>query len=90
MVSALYNIYIYIYIYIYLFIYLFILFQGTNGATRKKAIEQYEQQLKNLCFPVEFRRESAYVPSFEERYPFKPLKIRTLKKSCLVPNIYDK
>lgn len=46
------------------------LFQGTNGATRKKQIEQYEKQLMNLCYPVEFRREFAFVPSFEERYPF--------------------
>jgi len=46
------------------------LFQGTNGATCKKQIDQYEEQLMNLCYPVEFRREFAFVPSFEERYPF--------------------
>ncbi|RMX56297.1 hypothetical protein pdam_00011451 [Pocillopora damicornis] len=44
--------------------------QGTNGATCKKQIEQYEQQLMNLCYPVEFRREFAFVPSFEESWTF--------------------
>lgn len=44
--------------------------QGTNGATRKKQIQQYEEQLLNLCYPVEFRREFAFVPSFEESWTF--------------------
>jgi len=44
--------------------------QGTNGATRKKQIEEYEKQLTNLCFPVEFRREFVFVPSFEESWTF--------------------
>ena len=39
----------------------------------KKEIEQYEDNLRNLCFPVEFRREFAFVPSFQERYPLETL-----------------
>ena len=39
----------------------------------KKEIEQYEDNLRNLCFPVEFKREFTHVPSFEERYPLETL-----------------
>ena len=39
----------------------------------KKEIEQYEDNLRNLCFPVEFKREFTYVPSFMERYPLETL-----------------
>ena len=60
----------------------FSLFQGTNGATRKKQIEAYEQQLKNLCFPIEFNREFVFVPSFEERYPFNGLN-NTIKREAI-------
>ena len=48
-------------------------FQGTNGSLCKKEIEQYEDNLRNLCFPVEFRREFTFVPSFQERYPLETL-----------------
>ena len=48
-------------------------FQGTNGSLCKKEIEQYEDNLRNLCFPVEFRKEFTYVPSFMERYPLETL-----------------
>ena len=47
--------------------------QGTNGSLCKKEIEQYEDNLRNLCFPVEFKREFTHVPSFEERYPLETL-----------------
>ena len=52
---------------------LFFFFQGTNGSLCKKEIEQYEDNLRNLCFPVEFKREFAFVPSFMERYPLETL-----------------
>ncbi|KAJ7366010.1 hypothetical protein OS493_002752 [Desmophyllum pertusum] len=44
--------------------------QGANGFNKQNNLRLYEEQLENLCCPVEFKKEFVFVPSFLELYPF--------------------
>ncbi|KAL9969378.1 hypothetical protein ACROYT_G021587 [Oculina patagonica] len=44
--------------------------QGANGFNMQNSLSLYEEQLANLCCPVEFRKEFVFVPSFLELWTF--------------------
>lgn len=51
-------------------------FQG-NGASSPASLKMFEEQLKSLTFPVDYKTDRAFIPSFLEDWVFYQIKLTT-------------